>query len=252
MPELATDGLPRRLYLLGATPAAAALLVRRAARLPADPARRASRRRVTAARARRDRAGRLAAGTLGGPSASWPWCAPTSSPGPGACRPAASTPSCSTYALRRSRPTGPCAGIALPIRRLARCHPWGGSGSTPSSRRKSRLVFDLFATVLGLVLQLHPQLRHRHRPADAVRHGDPDAADAQGHEVDAADAAAAARDQAPAAAVQGRPPEAQRRDDEALPGAQDQPGGRVPAVAPAGAGVHRPLPGADKAHRDHG
>lgn len=41
------------------------------------------------------------------------------------------TPSCSTYALEAVQARGAARGTGLAIRRLARCHPWGGSGYDP-------------------------------------------------------------------------------------------------------------------------
>ena len=41
------------------------------------------------------------------------------------------TPSCSQYALEAFRKYGPFKGLYLAIKRLARCHPWGGSGFDP-------------------------------------------------------------------------------------------------------------------------
>lgn len=40
-------------------------------------------------------------------------------------------PSCSQYALDALHAHGPWRGGWLTIRRLARCHPWGGSGVDP-------------------------------------------------------------------------------------------------------------------------
>ena len=57
----------------------------------------------------------------------------------------------------------------------------------------------------------------------------------------------APRDAQAAAAAPQRPPEAQRRDDEALPGAQGQPDGLVPAAPGADAGVHHHVPGPPRA-----
>lgn len=40
-------------------------------------------------------------------------------------------PSCSDYALDALREYGAAGGSWLTLRRLARCHPWGGSGVDP-------------------------------------------------------------------------------------------------------------------------
>lgn len=41
------------------------------------------------------------------------------------------TPTCSEYAIQAIRKHGPAKGLYLAIRRLLRCHPWGGSGYDP-------------------------------------------------------------------------------------------------------------------------
>ena len=41
------------------------------------------------------------------------------------------TPTCSQYAVEALRRHGPLKGGWLTLRRLARCHPWGGSGYDP-------------------------------------------------------------------------------------------------------------------------
>lgn len=47
---------------------------------------------------------------------------------PPACR---FTPTCSAYAIEALRKHGPVKGSWLAIRRICRCHPWGGSGYDP-------------------------------------------------------------------------------------------------------------------------
>ena len=41
------------------------------------------------------------------------------------------TPTCSQYALEAIRKYGPFKGGWLALRRILRCHPWGGSGYDP-------------------------------------------------------------------------------------------------------------------------
>lgn len=47
---------------------------------------------------------------------------------PPACR---FNPTCSHYAAEAITRHGACKGGWLTIKRLARCHPWGGSGDDP-------------------------------------------------------------------------------------------------------------------------
>ena len=41
------------------------------------------------------------------------------------------TPTCSQYALEAFRKHGPFKGFYLAVRRILRCHPWGGHGYDP-------------------------------------------------------------------------------------------------------------------------
>lgn len=41
------------------------------------------------------------------------------------------TPTCSEYARQAILKHGPLKGLYLAVRRLMRCHPWGGSGYDP-------------------------------------------------------------------------------------------------------------------------
>ena len=41
------------------------------------------------------------------------------------------TPTCSEYARQALIKHGPVKGLYLAIRRILRCHPWGGSGYDP-------------------------------------------------------------------------------------------------------------------------
>lgn len=53
--------------------------------------------------------------------------------GPGAgCR---FSPSCSHYALDAIETWGVAKGLGLAIRRVARCHPWGGCGEDPVPKK---------------------------------------------------------------------------------------------------------------------
>ncbi len=47
---------------------------------------------------------------------------------PQACR---FTPTCSEYAVQAIKKHGPIKGLYLAVRRILRCHPWGGSGYDP-------------------------------------------------------------------------------------------------------------------------
>lgn len=48
--------------------------------------------------------------------------------GPSKCR---FTPTCSQYSLEAFKKYGPLKGFWLSLKRISRCHPWGGSGWDP-------------------------------------------------------------------------------------------------------------------------
>lgn len=41
------------------------------------------------------------------------------------------TPTCSEYAVEAIKKYGPGKGLLLALKRIARCHPWGGHGYDP-------------------------------------------------------------------------------------------------------------------------
>ncbi|MDR1756662.1 MAG: membrane protein insertion efficiency factor YidD [Culturomica sp.] len=47
---------------------------------------------------------------------------------PSVCR---YTPTCSQYTVEAIKKYGPAKGVWLAIKRIASCHPWGGSGYDP-------------------------------------------------------------------------------------------------------------------------
>ncbi|MBP6098773.1 MAG: membrane protein insertion efficiency factor YidD [Candidatus Levybacteria bacterium] len=53
----------------------------------------------------------------------------------GSCRYA---PTCSNYAQEALQSYGVTKGLVLAVRRVARCHPWGGSGYDPVPANKAR------------------------------------------------------------------------------------------------------------------
>jgi uncharacterized protein len=49
------------------------------------------------------------------------------------------TPCCSDYALQALRRHGALAGSWLALKRLCRCHPWGGCGHDPVPEKKAKV-----------------------------------------------------------------------------------------------------------------
>lgn len=47
---------------------------------------------------------------------------------PNACR---YTPTCSQYSIEAFKKYGPIKGFWLSLKRISRCHPWGGHGHDP-------------------------------------------------------------------------------------------------------------------------
>ncbi|MGH1364836.1 MAG: membrane protein insertion efficiency factor YidD [Calditrichia bacterium] len=54
---------------------------------------------------------------------------------PPACR---YVPTCSEYAVQAIQQHGPLAGSWLALKRISRCHPWGGSGYDPVPPKTDR------------------------------------------------------------------------------------------------------------------
>jgi putative membrane protein insertion efficiency factor len=51
-------------------------------------------------------------------------------------------PSCSAYALEALNTHGALRGSLFALRRICRCHPWGGMGYDPVPLPKSKIVCD--------------------------------------------------------------------------------------------------------------
>ncbi|MBR4053323.1 MAG: membrane protein insertion efficiency factor YidD [Clostridia bacterium] len=56
---------------------------------------------------------------------------------PSCCR---YVPTCSQYAIEAIEKRGVFVGIFLAVRRLLRCHPWGGSGFDPVPERRRKKI----------------------------------------------------------------------------------------------------------------
>ena len=79
------------------------------------------------------------------------------------------TPTCSQYALEAFRKYGPVKGFWLSLKRILRCHPWGGSGYDPVPRMQKPpfciQTLDLQATCMqkaALCIHLKHFSHHRH------------------------------------------------------------------------------------------
>ena len=49
-------------------------------------------------------------------------------------------PTCSQYMIDAINEWGPLKGIWLGLKRIARCHPWGGHGHDPVPSKKDKLT----------------------------------------------------------------------------------------------------------------
>ena len=76
--------------------------------------------------------GRVVSATMQGIVRSYQWL--ISPLLPPSCR---YLPSCSDYAIEALTEHGALRGSRLTLRRLSRCHPWGGSGYDPVPPRRS-------------------------------------------------------------------------------------------------------------------
>ncbi|MEJ0091268.1 MAG: membrane protein insertion efficiency factor YidD [Limisphaerales bacterium] len=61
----------------------------------------------------------------------------------GGCR---YTPTCSQYAIESIRTHGSVAGSCLALKRICRCHPWGGCGHDPVPPGQFKIKHSKFKT----------------------------------------------------------------------------------------------------------
>ena len=70
---------------------------------------------------------------------------------PASCR---YTPTCSEYAVQALKKYGPVKGLYLAVKRILRCHPWGGSGYDPVRYLIPHFGYNLSAGFAALMLVL--------------------------------------------------------------------------------------------------
>ena len=56
-------------------------------------------------------------------------------------------PTCSEYAIEAIKKHGPFKGLYLAVRRILRCHPWGGSGLFHRTNPIGRFYFTWFIQI---------------------------------------------------------------------------------------------------------
>ncbi|SMO81004.1 membrane protein insertion efficiency factor YidD [Gracilimonas mengyeensis] len=57
------------------------------------------------------------------------------------------SPTCSQYMIEAVNEWGPLKGFWLGIKRIGRCHPWGGDGYDPVPRKTSRISNNEHSTL---------------------------------------------------------------------------------------------------------
>lgn len=70
---------------------------------------------------------------------------------PASCR---YTPTCSEYAVQALKKHGPIKGLYLAVKRILRCHPWGGSGYDPV--RKVWFITIYILTICPSIRKMSP------------------------------------------------------------------------------------------------